>query len=377
MAAEPKGLAFFKDMYGTTYPRLAHYWAEQGLAASLEGSTAVAWFTLPYPKAHYVSPTGYLQTPWAGHDCATAADAVVDFTLFRGVNFLFNDAVGPAVYGMSEFPMNYDGLAEMKMATWMLPWGYENLSAMAHEMGHGYGIYHSSGNYERTYDNQWDVMSDIWSNCWRTTDPVFGCLGQHTIADNKFEHLWRVQAFEIAPNTTETVLLVPHEHRDSTSIFEIKIPIGGSDTHYYTVEARRWIGYDRNLPGEGVIIHEVDLTRDIHAHVIDIDHNGDTGDEGAIWMPGELFSDTANKIYVCVNSSVEAGYNVTAASGIVPHCDVITPTPRPGAITALSASVIDLEGNKITSVFPDGWVCTEVTIARTLHPHRMLISVLT
>lgn len=350
VAAEPKSPAYFKDMYGTTYPRLAHYWAEQGLAASLDGSTAVAWFTLPYPKAHYVSPTGYLQTPWAGYDCAAAADAAVDFRLYRGVNFFFNDSIGGAIYGMSDFPMNYDGVSDMKMATWLIPWGYLNLAGMEHEMGHGYGIYHS-------YSREWDVMSNPLSNCQLANDPVFGCLGQHTIADNKFEYLWRVQALKIAPNTKQTVLLTPHEHRDSTSIFEIKIPIGGSETHYYTVEARRWIGYDKKLPGEGVIIHDVDKTRgnDL-AHVVDIDNDGYTGDEGAIWRPGELFSDTVNQIYVCVNSANAAGYNVTAAQGIVPPCKFVTPTPSPGTITAVSTYPIGLTYEPTDNIRPGDWI---------------------
>ena len=38
-----------------------------------------------------------------------------------------------------------------------------------------------------------------------------------------------------------------------------KIPIGGTADHFYTVEARVRAGYDRHLPADAVVIHEVDL----------------------------------------------------------------------------------------------------------------------
>ncbi len=47
-----------------------------------------------------------------------------------------------------------------------------------------------------------------------------------------------------------------------------KIPIAGSTTHFYSVEARRRVGFDNtthfdpdySIPGSAVLIHEVDLT---------------------------------------------------------------------------------------------------------------------
>ena len=63
------------------------------------------------------------------------------------------------------------------------------------------------------------------------------------------------------------------------------IPIQNSSTHYYTAEVRRWAGYDVKLPGQGVIIHEV---IDGFTYVLDVDNNGNTGDEAAIWRPRNL-----------------------------------------------------------------------------------------
>lgn len=356
VTAEPKSLAFFKAMYSAQYPGLTHFWNELSDGyLSIAGSTAVAWVTLPHPQTYYMEPNGNLKTYDAAYDCATAADSQVDFTQFRGVQFMFNAIVGIYAYGTSAFPMDYDGLSEIKRATWLPPWAYQDLSVAEHEMGHGYRLFHSSGDYGRSYDNQWDVMSADRSNCARSTDPVFGCLGQHTIADNKLGNITGVQFLGIPANSQQTVLLMPHETLSGPGPYGIKLPIGGSATHYYTVEARRRIGYDVKLPGEGVIIHEVERSRNNPAHVVDIDNNGNTGDEGAIWRPGELFADTVNRVYVCVNSETASGYNVTVGNGIVPPCNIIPPTPRPGNITALSTGLIDLSHEPVNTLRPGDW----------------------
>ena len=93
-----------------------------------------------------------------------------------------------------------------------------------------------------------------------------------------------------------------------------KIPINGSNTHFYTVEARRLTGYDAKLAGAAVILHEVDTTRLRPAYVIDADGNGNTADAGAMWLPGETFVDSINGITVTVNSATATGYVVTIDS---------------------------------------------------------------
>jgi uncharacterized repeat protein (TIGR01451 family) len=101
-----------------------------------------------------------------------------------------------------------------------------------------------------------------------------------------------------------------------------QIPIAGSSTRFYTVEARRLAGYDSHnpIPGEAVVIHEVDTTRERPAYVVDVDNNGDTGDAGAMWLPGEVFSSTTNGITVCVNSATSTGFIVTIGQGAPANC---------------------------------------------------------
>jgi hypothetical protein len=82
---------------------------------------------------------------------------------------------------------------------------------------------------------------------------------------------------------------------------------------FYTVEARRFVGYDVKLHGEAVVIHDVDLTRPAPAHVVDGDGNGRTDDKGTKWLPGERFMDTGAGITVTVQSATAGGFIVHIA----------------------------------------------------------------
>ena len=84
-----------------------------------------------------------------------------------------------------------------------------------------------------------------------------------------------------------------------------------SRPQFYTVEARRFAGYDTRLPGEAVIIHSVLPGRSSPAWVVDPDNNGNVNDAGAMWLPGETFTDAANGITVTINAMNASSFNVT------------------------------------------------------------------
>jgi hypothetical protein len=87
------------------------------------------------------------------------------------------------------------------------------------------------------------------------------------------------------------------------------ILVPNSGNTFYTVEARAFIDYDRNLPGEAVVLHQVVPGRQSPAHVVDADNNGNPNDEGAMWRVGETFED--NRAGITVEVLSQSGNTIT------------------------------------------------------------------
>ena len=318
-AAEPKDLAYFQNMYMNAYPAMDHYWRQQSYnLINTVGSTAQGWYTLPHPHDYYIT-NGWFDTYKAALDCTSVANASVNFAGASGINLMFNAELDGFAWGGSSY-LTLDGVTKTWNMTWEPPWGYSNVAVLSHEMGHAFGLPHSSGNYGAIYDNEWDVMSDTWNGCYHRGggDAVYGCKGQHTIAYHKDRLGWiRAGQKTVVPaGTSKTVMLEQLALPQTTNLKMVKIPIGGSNSHFYTVEARRLTGYDAQLPGHAIVIHDVLTSRIEPAHVIDVDNDGVTGDGGAMWTTGEIFRDNTNKIAVAVLARTASGFRVHISSAV-------------------------------------------------------------
>src|SRR5690349_1699078 len=93
-AREPSAPSFFQAQLGNTYPGFDHYFNEASYGqASITGSTSTnVWVTLPHTQAFYFPPGTsedgtYLHQ--MAQDCVTAAESLIDFSTFVGVNMMF------------------------------------------------------------------------------------------------------------------------------------------------------------------------------------------------------------------------------------------------------------------------------------------------
>ncbi len=311
VATEPRNYTYFANMYGSTFPGLNHYWREvsfNNINIDGSGTAGSGWYTLPQSRAYYVDANndGNLSMEFsrAANDCTAAANADVDFSSYVGINLMFNSDLDGYAWGGGLW-MTLDGVSKFWNMTWEPPWGYAHITVMSHEMGHGFGLPHSSGKYGQTYDNAWDVMSNAWYNC--AYHATYGCLGQHTISYHKNLLGWIQSADKVQVSGARLMRIDQLAMANPDYYHMAIIPIAGTDD-YYTVEVRTPTGYDDKLPAKAVIIHEVDTARSNDAQVIDGDGDGDTSDEGAQWLVGEQF--VAGSIKVDVVDEHTNGFKV-------------------------------------------------------------------
>ncbi len=315
----PQPPSYYSSLIGAAAPGLNHYWPEVSYGnINLDGSNVFGWYNLPQPRAYYVYDRNGdgvedLDFTRATTDCTGAADGDVYFPNFRSVDLHFNQNLDCCAWGGSS-TLSRDGIVRVYGMTWMPPWAQKS-GVYAHESGHSFGFPHSSGPYGQTYDSDWDPMSDA-HHCL-VNNPTYGCTPVHTIMYHKDLDQWIPPArrYEAPPATTATISIERSAFPGGTGYLFAKVPIGGSTTNFYTVELRRFAGYDSALRGEAVIIHNVLTTRsDRRAQVVDPDNNGDPNDAGAMWTPGETFADLANGIMISVLSFTATSASVTIST---------------------------------------------------------------
>lgn len=323
---EPKDLNYFLNMYSSQFPGLDHYWRELSFnLANVEGSNAFGWYVLPQPWSYYVRD-GHLDWDRAAIDCTAVADDDVYFLDYVGINLMFNRELDGYAWG-GGWNLYLEGQWHTYRMTWEPPWGYENIGVIGHETGHGFGLPHSYWDFYTIYDNKWDVMSDVWSNGYRGgVDPVYGTLGQHTISYHKDMLGWidSNQMAVIKTGESMTITLEQLALPQSKNFLGARILVDDSLTHFLTVEARMLTGYDAwlppglyGLPG-GVVLHEVNVSDEMPARIIDIDGNGNTGDPASMWEPGETYITPTLGIEMSVIAVTETGYTVNIRNRYTP-----------------------------------------------------------
>jgi hypothetical protein len=213
-------------------------------------------------------------------------------------------------------------------------------------------------------------------------DPTYGCVGQGTISYHKDLAAWIPSARKFVPplNSVTTIEIDRlNQPGSSTNYLMARIPIPGS-SQFYTVEARRFIGYDNKVPAEAIVIHHVDATRANDAWVVDADGNldgacvipqddanCDPDDAGAQWTPGETYSDAANAIQIRVNAITATGFSVTITYGsvVMRTLTVAGAGTGSGTVTATGISCTITAGSTsgdCSESYPDG---TSVTLTAT------------
>jgi M6 family metalloprotease-like protein len=301
---------------GPEYPGMRQYYAELSWNPDIMAGNQVTavWYALPQPRSFYIQGTstafGALAT-----DCTNAAQADVDFASYYGINLQFGGGLSTratAPYDVLSFggswTLTLNGQTRVWGMTWMSIGHAENYVVYAHEMGHALGWPHSSGRYGQAYDSNWDVMS----RGYLRNESPWGWLTVHTIGPHKDAQGWIPPArrWEPALGAVESGTIVRTARPPDEGYLIAVVPRGTN--LFLTAEVRELAGHDTPLPGQAILLHEVDFGR---AYVVDVDQNGNPNDSGAEWIPGETFTDSLTGFSLRVVSAVPNGFDVTITRG--------------------------------------------------------------
>jgi len=334
--------SYFNGLMGSNYPGMSYYWNEASYGlVNLNGTITIGPVTLPHTRSYYI-PTATADSNSLNSlfdDCTQQVDPSVNFANYFGVNMLFNSDLDSSAWGGRTHTVSRDGVYKSWPATWLPPWGWAAQTIVAHEMGHSFGLRHSKFNGANSpYNNYWDVMS-YTGDCSRATDPTYGCLGQQTNIDYKDILGWipANQKFTYSGTAPKTITLEQSDLPVTGNYKMVSIPYG-SNGYFYTVEARRRVGYDTKLAANAVIIHEIEPVRDPQPAWV----QGTNGSSGAQWLPGMTFTDATNNVKVRVEAATASGFTITI--------NPAPPSAPPNFVaTSSSTNQINLSWNDVVS----------------------------
>jgi hypothetical protein len=331
---EPRTNAYIQSMFSNSYPNLDHYFRDMSYnAINLVGTQTVGFFTIgPTNDYLYFDPfygEFFADTNLIADDCVGAADPTVNFAGVAGINIMLNESLDCCAYGGSYTYTNLDGANRTIRTTWDPPWA-QTYHVLGHEMGHAFGMPHSTGPSVNpptglnVYVSVWDVMSDaagrltgyanINPNVACVSDLATGCIAQGMIAPQLLYPGWILAADQaLVPRTTAQSVLLERVRNQPVGSDDLiaRIPTtAAAFDDFYTVEVRENSGYDfnnmvqiGNNPNWTTLIHLVDTSRDGQdGQPLIVTAGNSTAINGpaAMWQAGESFVDATRNVTINV-----------------------------------------------------------------------------
>lgn len=245
------------------------------------------------------------------HETVKAADNDVNFGNYDYVYMVGTGGVWGHANCDFEASTN-DGVNSFKLA---VVGDNDGWDVYAHELGHllpsNYKPFHGCGlpDLYSYRSSEQGVESSKWIGPWDLMD-----RGSAFSAWSKITLGWLApEEVRLTSEISVPVNLQPLENGSGTRA--IVVPL--DDETSYVIEVRRQIGYDKTLPGEGVLVYFVDLSiKSGYGLLKVIDGKPDTNAlEDAPFKVGQTFADDGNKVHLRVVSTDDLAF-ILIVSGI-------------------------------------------------------------
>ena len=180
-------------------------------------------------------------------------------------------------------------------------WNVDNF--VGQEMGHGYGLNHSWDTSPCEYCDEFDVMGNFRNGV--------GYKNVALAAPQRFGLGWISASRVFAPTPgIPTVQLAALTQPTVAGFLMARIADSGDPSHFYTVEYRQQQGWDSEIPGNGVVIHEVRSDGKIVFVPVKEASNR------ALTVSGETFMNAAGTVRVQLNCINPAAGTATVSFAI-------------------------------------------------------------
>ncbi len=312
----------------------------------LDAEVTEAWYTLPHPVAEYSISSRNLEVNKTRvrnliQDAVNAADRDVDFSaysfvvLYLSANVSEYGMVGlcgyPGMLGWTDTSVLTTGSGEVIPGGVAIYTYHAHLGTLFHDIAHVLGgVQDGQRQVPCLYDHDlqaqpgsleesrvaaiinlgyWDPMS---CHYYKADLPPPGITSWTRL---RLGWMAPEQVRTVDPRTTTEVLLGP-VNDPSAEILAIRIPLT-RDT-YYLLENRQPLGFDRNLPGQGVLLLYADDTipecRQGQAPVKLVDAHPEIPNlEGAAFEVGGEFTDSEHQLRIQVTEKIGTSYRIRIA----------------------------------------------------------------